>query len=809
MSKHSDAILAVQEGRIADALRLLEELLASGETPELWNDWAAAKLAAGDAGKAEEGFVRALELDGQNTDATTNLGLLLLGRGDSARAVPLLTRALPALPPDQQTIVTALLAAQKTEEPAASDKTASGERNLRVLVINDHVPEPKSDGLDLRIMQLLRALRTQGDEVTFIAREADKSELFEPLLHQAEIRTYSGDAERLPCLGREASQPSWRLLDVVGHTRFDIAILIDNFGCGLSVAEQYLDDLRQHSPATRIAVFTDELHAPLRASDKATLLEFEKTQDWATRQQEIFQRADVVLVLKEEDAASLRESDRGLRVEVIPHYLRTVSLASVQPQILSLTPKLRPDEVCSVMQVEKLFAERLASKAGKSRTLGQLECYARLAEQMLLEGRPEKAREQLRHIAGRFPEIMQGGAFASQVYILLKRCYRVLGDMAMAERCAAESRRCAVVKIPPVSRTKRKTDEPLFSVIVPTYNRLPILKKCLAALQAQTLAANDFEVIVIDDGSSDGTEEMLRNYRAPFRFQYLRQTNSGTGAARRNGVAHASGEFLLLMNDDTICDRDALKEHLQVQREYASEHWAVLGNFVYPAAARQRALTRYFCVDPFMFPQVSMEEGCPYGYSQFITCNLSVRRDAVVEAGSFDSTYKLSEDTELGIRLYERGYRVLYHPDAHAFHDHLPYPARNLIRRARVYGADYFYMFGRHPRVMKEWPMPVKLTAMDEENAIRIIGYVEEHRQEVEQAMTAVERWDTIDFEPFLADGGENAVMVLGLLRQAVPAIHWFYLFETMLQTMIRELNLSHLAAKGAPLRAAAQSAGG
>ncbi len=82
----------------------------------------------------------------------------------------------------------------------------------------------------------------------------------------------------------------------------------------------------------------------------------------------------------------------------------------------------------------------------------------------------------------------------------------------------------------------------------------------------------------------------------------------------------------------------------------------------------------------------------------------------MVEAGSFDSTYKLSEDTELGIRLYERGYRVLYHPDAHAFHDHLPYPARNLIRRARVYGADYFYMFGRHPRVMREWAMPVKLT---------------------------------------------------------------------------------------------------
>ena len=129
---------------------------------------------------------------------------------------------------------------------------------------------------------------------------------------------------------------------------------------------------------------------------------------------------------------------------------------------------------------------------------------------------------------------------------------------------------------------------------------------------------------------------------------------------------------------------------------------------------------------------------------------LSIRRDAVVEAGSFDSTYKLSEDTELGIRLFERGYRVLYHPDAHAFHDHLPYPAHNLIRRARVYGADYFYMFGKHPRVMKEWAMPVKLTAMDEENAMRILAYVEKTSpMRSRRPSTALERWDAVDFEPF------------------------------------------------------------
>jgi hypothetical protein len=194
-----------------------------------------------------------------------------------------------------------------------------------------------------------------------------------------------------------------------------------------------------------------------------------------------------------------------------------------------------------------------------------------------------------------------------------------------------------------------------------------------------------------------------------------------------------------------------------------------------------------------MFPQVEMEEGCPYGYSHFITCNLSIRREAVEHVGSFDGTYMLSEDTEMGIKLFETGYSVVYHPAAHAWHDHLPYAMSNLIRRARVYGADYFYMFRKHPRVMREWAMPVRLDAMDERNAARIRDYVEQHRNDVQAAVTALERWDNVDFEPILADR-QNAQHVLSLFHQSVPAVHWFYLFERMLEVMAKELPAQELA---------------
>ncbi|HEX4488960.1 MAG TPA: glycosyltransferase, partial [Terriglobales bacterium] len=316
--------------------------------------------------------------------------------------------------------------------------------------------------------------------------------------------------------------------------------------------------------------------------------------------------------------------------------------------------------------------------------------------------------------------------------------------------------------------------------------------KCLAALEAQTVSKDQFEVVVIDDGSSDGTEAFMKQYEAPFRVHSLRQKNSGTGTARRHGVEHATGEYLLLMNDDTICTPNVIEEHLSTQQRYSSEKWAVLGNFRYPEEARRRAMTHFFCVNSFMFPQVDMEAGCPYGYSHFITCNLSVRREAVLEVGSFDGTYMLSEDTEMGIKLFELGYSVIYHPAAHAWHDHAQYAVPNLIRRARVYGGDYFHMFRNHPRVMREWLMPVKLTGMNPENAFRIRDYVEEHRQDVKAAVDALSRWDTVDFEPVLANK-ETTSHVLSLFQQSVPVVHWFHLFEKMLEVMAQEFQMPEL----------------
>ncbi len=252
MSQHDDAIAAFQEGRPAEALRLLEELLAVKETSDLWNDWAAVQLGSGNISQAENGFARALELDSQNSDAAANLGLLLLSRGDSARAIPLLTQALPALPAQHQKLVGDLLAARAAAPPTHDGRTSAGQ-SLRILVISDTFPGSVSVGGDARLLDLLRAWREQGNEVSFIAREAENREQCEPALHEAGIRIYGNDPERLPCLGREASDsgPSWSFRGLLEQERFDVAILMQSFRRGISVCEQYLDDLRLHSPGNQ------------------------------------------------------------------------------------------------------------------------------------------------------------------------------------------------------------------------------------------------------------------------------------------------------------------------------------------------------------------------------------------------------------------------------------------------------------------------------------------------------------------------------------------------------------------------------
>jgi glycosyltransferase involved in cell wall biosynthesis len=100
----------------------------------------------------------------------------------------------------------------------------------------------------------------------------------------------------------------------------------------------------------------------------------------------------------------------------------------------------------------------------------------------------------------------------------------------------------------------------LFTVIVPTYNRKDEIRELLSSLSAQTIPSNDFEIIIVDDGSTDSTEEMVNGFivDADLNIRFLKQDHRGPGEARNLGMNNALGKYHLFIDSDCIADKNWL-----------------------------------------------------------------------------------------------------------------------------------------------------------------------------------------------------------------------------------------------------------
>jgi len=485
-----------------------------------------------------------------------------------------------------------------------------------------------------------------------------------------------------------------------------------------------------------------------------------------------------------------REGQQHIAAEFGPQRLHDAVCRLIH-QARELPPKpCDPTFVWSYLLVEKRHPEVLSYKPAYNRSLLRLTGYVGLAEEFLAAERPAEALTQLRHMLSQVRGAVPTNAVFLRALTLMARCYRELGDSPkatayeqLASESAAETAHPASWRAPANSRkVRRQKTRPDLSLVIPTYNRCGTLGTCLANLAVQSLPADRFEVIVVDDGSTDGTEKLCRAFPRFFSLEYIRQQNAGAGAARRVGVAKARGEYLLLINDDTIATPNLLTEHLRLQGEHRREKIAVLGNFPYPGEARERALTHFLSTHPFLFPQVSLGPGLHSKNAYFIACNLSVSRDAVLGVGSFDPLFRVAEDTELGVRLRAAGYRVLYHPQALAIHDHLGMTADDLRRRAENYGCNQLLLFRKHPRLLGNGTGP--FGRLDLGAIQRIRDSVERQRDAAQAGLQALEKLDHFDLTPYYQTrNGERspADEITDTVARIVPVVFWFFLYKGFL----------------------------
>lgn len=240
-----------------------------------------------------------------------------------------------------------------------------------------------------------------------------------------------------------------------------------------------------------------------------------------------------------------------------------------------------------------------------------------------------------------------------------------------------------------------------FSVVVPTFNRLGRLRRVIAALERQGYPSDAYEVIVISDGSTDGTEAYLEAFRSTMRLQWFTQTNRGPAAARNAGIANATGEFILFIDDDVVPEPQLLGEHARSHHE-AARDVVVLGPLLTPEGFEMTPWVRWEQEMLMKQYRAMLNGDWTATARQFYTGNASLRRSHILAAGGFDEGFRRAEDVELAYRLADKGLDFVFNMQAAGMH---------FAERTFSAWLDAAYTYGRNDVIFtrdrnQKWLLP-------------------------------------------------------------------------------------------------------
>ena len=198
------------------------------------------------------------------------------------------------------------------------------------------------------------------------------------------------------------------------------------------------------------------------------------------------------------------------------------------------------------------------------------------------------------------------------------------------------------------------------SVIVPAYNAEKTLASCLEALGNQSYPKENFEVVVIDDGSTDSTAHIAKK----FPVLYEHQENRGPAAARNKGTVAARGDVVLFTDSDCVPEQNWLEEMMRPFTDPAVA--AVKGAY----RTRQKEIAARFAQAEFEDRYDLLEKKT--SVDMIDTYSAAFRREVFVQAGGFDESFPVAnnEDTELSYRLASSGRKLVFNPKAVVYHSH-------------------------------------------------------------------------------------------------------------------------------------------
>ncbi|MFN4220205.1 MAG: glycosyltransferase [bacterium] len=222
------------------------------------------------------------------------------------------------------------------------------------------------------------------------------------------------------------------------------------------------------------------------------------------------------------------------------------------------------------------------------------------------------------------------------------------------------------------------------SVQISTFNRSIILKEVLLSLDNQTIDKNLYEVLVINDGSTDDTKEMVENLstKVSYNLRLINQENLGLPIARNQGIKNTDCEIILFIDDDVLADKNLILEHYKIHKQIDK---VVVRGWVNH-------------ISQLKIPEKPVFKIADFSTSFFWTSNVSIRREYLIKAGMFYEKFDKYgwEDIEMGYKLRKIGMKLLINNRAIGYH-YKPLPSViNLekileIEKKRAISAKIYY----------------------------------------------------------------------------------------------------------------------
>ena len=234
-----------------------------------------------------------------------------------------------------------------------------------------------------------------------------------------------------------------------------------------------------------------------------------------------------------------------------------------------------------------------------------------------------------------------------------------------------------------------------YSIIVPVFNRPDEVDELLQSLVEQTF--NDFEVIIVEDGSSISCENVCRKYEQKLHLRYFMKPNSGPGQSRNYGAERANGEYLLILDSDVVLPNDYLKAIEDELNNHPCEAFggpdASHPSFSPVQKAISYSMTSFFTTGGIRGGKAKLDKFYPRSF------NMGIRRDVYLALGGF-SKMRFGEDIDFSYRICEAGYKPRLFPQAWVWHKRRT-DFRKFFRQVFNSGIARINLEKRHPGTMK------------------------------------------------------------------------------------------------------------